>query len=52
MNETFQDLSLPIPSKDHIHMLHANQGTTLKGSCGEVNLNEGWFSWMVGWMKR
>ena len=23
--ETFQDLSLPIPSRDHIHMLH--QGT-------------------------
>jgi hypothetical protein len=23
--ETFQDLSLPIPSRDHVHMLH--QGT-------------------------
>ena len=24
--ETFQDLSLPIPGKDHLHVLHASQG--------------------------
>lgn len=50
--ETFQDLSLPIPSKDHLHVLHANQGAgSHKGTCGEVNLNQGWIAWMFTWMK-
>ncbi|XP_074655920.1 ubiquitin carboxyl-terminal hydrolase 20-like [Tubulanus polymorphus] len=48
--ETFQDLSLPLPSKDHIHLLHATQ-TSGKGSCGEVNLRQGWVTWMWSWMK-
>ena len=52
--ETFQDLSLPIPSKDHLHMIHASHSQSSpshKGTCGEVNLNQGWFAWMFGWMK-
>ncbi|CAH1786040.1 unnamed protein product [Owenia fusiformis] len=52
--ETFQDLSLPIPSKDQLHMIYtqaATHGSMPKvGSCGEVNLNQGWMSWMFGWL--
>lgn len=48
--ETFQDLSLPIPSKDHLHMLHASQSSTSKGgACGEVN--QGWIASMLTWIK-
>ena len=47
--ETFQDLSLPIPTKDHLDMIHASHGT--KGSCGEVNLHQGWLALMLGWLK-
>ncbi|XP_064649642.1 ubiquitin carboxyl-terminal hydrolase 20-like [Lineus longissimus] len=50
--ETFQDVSLPIPTKDHLHMIHASHvNTTMKGTCGEVNLQQGWFAWMYTWMK-
>ncbi|KAG8229849.1 hypothetical protein J437_LFUL009124, partial [Ladona fulva] len=36
--ETFQDLSLPIPSRDHIHMLHQGSLTPQKGvsACTDV----------------
>ncbi|XP_005099115.1 ubiquitin carboxyl-terminal hydrolase 20 [Aplysia californica] len=54
--ETFQDLSLPIPSKDHLHMLHSGHhqvtgGVTPPkgGACGEVH--QGWLAWMYSWMK-
>uniref|UniRef100_A0A8W8LFE3 Ubiquitin carboxyl-terminal hydrolase n=1 Tax=Magallana gigas TaxID=29159 RepID=A0A8W8LFE3_MAGGI len=49
--ETFQDLSLPIPTKDHLHMLHGHNTSTLTkvGACGEAK--QGWFSWMFGWMR-
>ncbi|KAH9512430.1 Ubiquitin carboxyl-terminal hydrolase 20 [Bulinus truncatus] len=53
--ETFQDLSLPIPSKDHLHMLHAGYpagggvAPPKGGTCGEVN--QGWIAWMYSWMK-
>ncbi|XP_046362270.1 ubiquitin carboxyl-terminal hydrolase 20-like isoform X2 [Haliotis rufescens] len=53
--ETFQDLSLPIPSKDHLHVLHSSQavgpgsGVVKGGACGEVN--QGWISMMFNWMK-
>ncbi|CAL1540457.1 unnamed protein product, partial [Lymnaea stagnalis] len=53
--ETFQDLSLPIPSKDHLHMLHAGYlpaGGVVPpkgGTCGEVH--QGWLAWMYSWMK-
>lgn len=48
--ETFQDLSLPIPSKDHLHMLHASQSSNSKGgACGEVN--QGWIASMLTWIK-
>ncbi|KAJ8300272.1 hypothetical protein KUTeg_021791 [Tegillarca granosa] len=47
-----RDLSLPIPSKDHIHMIHSSPqlGPPAKGgSCGEAH--QGWISWMFSWMK-
>lgn len=49
--ETFQDLSLPIPGKDHLNMIHhSTQGLPPKGgSCGEVH--QGWISYMFTWMK-
>uniref|UniRef100_A0A0L8FQP6 ubiquitinyl hydrolase 1 n=1 Tax=Octopus bimaculoides TaxID=37653 RepID=A0A0L8FQP6_OCTBM len=48
--ETFQDLSLPIPSKDHLLMLHANQSSNTKGgACGEVN--QGWVATILMWLK-
>ncbi|KAL3870503.1 hypothetical protein ACJMK2_038558, partial [Sinanodonta woodiana] len=56
-NETFQDLSLPIPSKDHLHMIHSSQhavATTVVvgskgGACSEVH--QTWLTWMLTWMK-
>ncbi|BFZ20469.1 hypothetical protein BsWGS_23508 [Bradybaena similaris] len=53
--ETFQDLSLPIPSKDHLHMLHSGHplaggvNPPKGGTCGEVH--QGWLAWMFSWMK-
>ncbi|OWF52023.1 ubiquitin carboxyl-terminal hydrolase 20-like [Mizuhopecten yessoensis] len=49
--ETFQDLSLPIPGKDHLNMIHhsAQGGPPKGGACGEVH--QGWFSFMFTWMK-
>lgn len=53
--ETFQDLSLPIPSRDHIDMLHQGSLTPQKaGPCSDVvyvtNQN-GWISWFLQWMR-
>ncbi|CAG5125310.1 unnamed protein product, partial [Candidula unifasciata] len=53
--ETFQDLSLPIPSKDHLYMLHSGHplaggvNPPKGGTCGEVH--QGWLAWMFSWMK-
>lgn len=52
--ETFQDLSLPIPSREYLGMLHASQGSPQKGAlstCTDVYNNQGWVNWMFGWMK-
>ncbi|XP_034942998.1 ubiquitin carboxyl-terminal hydrolase 20 [Chelonus insularis] len=47
--ETFQDLSLPIPSRDHIDMLHQGSLTPQKaGPCSDVVYvanQSSWFSW-------
>ncbi|UYV84077.1 USP20, partial [Cordylochernes scorpioides] len=45
--ETFQDLSLPIPSRDHLHMLHSSSSHLQK--CGDVRFNQSWLSSLVGW---
>ncbi|XP_055895796.1 ubiquitin carboxyl-terminal hydrolase 20-like isoform X1 [Biomphalaria glabrata] len=53
--ETFQDLSLPIPNKDHLSMLHAGYPAATGvvppkgGTCAEVH--QGWLSWIYSWMK-
>ncbi|XP_074110469.1 ubiquitin specific protease 20/33 [Cotesia typhae] len=53
--ETFQDLSLPIPSRDHIDMLHQGSLTPQKaGPCSDVvyvTNQSGWISWLVQWMR-
>lgn len=59
--ETFQDLSLPIPSKDYLQVLHSGHpaatqgGGTISGprggACGDQLGNQGWLTWMFSWMK-
>ncbi|KAJ8870435.1 hypothetical protein PR048_029457 [Dryococelus australis] len=53
--ETFQDLSLPIPSRDHIHMLHQGSLTPSKGglsACSDVYPgDQGWVSWLWEWIR-
>ncbi|GAB6024605.1 hypothetical protein CHUAL_009750 [Chamberlinius hualienensis] len=53
--ETFQDLSLPIPNREYLTVLHATQTSVQKvatlSTCTDVYSNQGWFSWMFGWMK-
>ncbi|XP_058801569.1 ubiquitin carboxyl-terminal hydrolase 33 isoform X2 [Phymastichus coffea] len=56
--ETFQDLSLPIPSRDHIDMLHQGSLTPQKaGPCSDVvyvTNQSGWFAWfgsMFQWVR-
>ncbi|XP_054290322.1 ubiquitin carboxyl-terminal hydrolase 20-like isoform X1 [Macrosteles quadrilineatus] len=47
--ETFQDLSLPIPSKDHLTMLH--QGSVNIAKCAELySTDQGWLSWLWEWV--
>ncbi|KFM63704.1 Ubiquitin carboxyl-terminal hydrolase 20, partial [Stegodyphus mimosarum] len=61
--ETFQDLSLPIPAKDHVQLIHASQGSLPKngipknsnlknsnGTCTDVYNRQGWFSSLFGWI--
>ncbi|CAG9762211.1 unnamed protein product [Ceutorhynchus assimilis] len=50
--ETFQDLSLPIPSRDHLIVLHGR--TVLpNASCSDVLLpvQDGWISWFLAWIR-
>lgn len=53
--ETFQDLSLPIPSRDHIDMLHQGSLTPQKaGPCSDVvyvTNQANWISWLWQWMR-
>lgn len=53
--ETFQDLSLPIPSRDHLAVLHAAQGSGATGVPGAhlrgaLEPQQGWLSWILGRM--
>ncbi|KAH6943838.1 hypothetical protein HPB50_000155 [Hyalomma asiaticum] len=53
--ETFQDLSLPIPSRDHLAVLHAAQGSGNTGVPGAhlrgaLEPQQGWLSWILGRM--
>ncbi|EFA07675.2 ubiquitin carboxyl-terminal hydrolase 20 [Tribolium castaneum] len=50
--ETFQDLSLPIPSRDHLVVLHGRTtGPTATCSEAVIPMNEGWISWILAWLK-
>ncbi|GFX97479.1 ubiquitin carboxyl-terminal hydrolase 20 [Trichonephila clavipes] len=50
--ETFQDLSLPIPNKDHLHIIRASQESHQKsgGTCTDVYNHRRWFSAVFGWV--
>lgn len=50
--ETFQDLSLPIPSRDHLVLLHGRP-TSPTSTCSEAVLpvQDGWISWIVAWLR-
>lgn len=60
--ETFQDLSLPIPTKDHLQVLHSGHPLTVPvggamvgprgGTCGDQLGSQSWLSRMFSWMKR
>nr|CAD7441197.1 unnamed protein product [Timema bartmani] len=53
--ETFQDLSLPIPSRDHVHMLHQGSLTPQKmglSACSDVYTgDQGWVTWLWEWIR-
>lgn len=50
--ETFQDLSLPIPSRDHLVMLHGRSNAP-GVTCTEAVLpsQDGWISWIFSWLR-
>lgn len=49
--ETFQDLSLPIPSRDHIDMLHHGSLTPQKvGPCSDVVYATNPSGWPISWL--
>lgn len=64
--ETFQDLSLPIPGKDHLAVIHHNHGITAQTipppppqmpigiTCSDAvyrATQEGWIWWLWNWFK-
>lgn len=64
--ETFQDLSLPIPGKDHLAVLHQSQSNynlpsvslsppPTQPSCSDAvyqnQAQDGWFYWLLQWMR-
>lgn len=51
--ETFQDLSLPIPSRDHLLVLHGHNVDNSLATCSEVVLPEqdGWIAWIISWLR-
>uniref|UniRef100_A0A1Y1NCH8 Ubiquitin carboxyl-terminal hydrolase n=1 Tax=Photinus pyralis TaxID=7054 RepID=A0A1Y1NCH8_PHOPY len=51
--ETFQDLSLPIPSRDHLLVLHGHNVDSGLATCSEVVLPEqdGWIAWIISWLR-
>ncbi|XP_074029590.1 ubiquitin specific protease 20/33 [Leptinotarsa decemlineata] len=51
--ETFQDLSLPIPSKDHLVLLHGRSSGGQEAACSDalIQTQDGWISWILAWFK-
>ncbi|XP_050312618.1 ubiquitin carboxyl-terminal hydrolase 20 isoform X2 [Anthonomus grandis grandis] len=50
--ETFQDLSLPIPSRDHLVVLHGRAALP-NATCSDVlvPIQDGWISWIIAWLR-
>jgi len=49
--ETFQDLSLPIPNRDHLTMLHQGSVNTSPAKCAHLySYEQGWLSWIWDWV--
>ncbi|XP_075228008.1 ubiquitin specific protease 20/33 isoform X3 [Lycorma delicatula] len=49
--ETFQDLSLPIPSRDHLNMLHQGSVNSTLAKCTELySTDQGWLNWLWEWL--
>ncbi|XP_030753353.1 ubiquitin carboxyl-terminal hydrolase 20 isoform X2 [Sitophilus oryzae] len=51
--ETFQDLSLPIPSKDHLVLLHG-RASVPSATCTDAvaaPAQDGWLSWLLAWLR-
>ncbi|XP_068146799.1 LOW QUALITY PROTEIN: ubiquitin carboxyl-terminal hydrolase 20 [Drosophila tropicalis] len=48
--ETFQDLSLPIPTRDFLNVLHQTHSLSVQ-SLNATDANEGWISWMLGLLR-
>ncbi|CAG9834253.1 unnamed protein product [Diabrotica balteata] len=54
--ETFQDLSLPIPSRDHLVVLHgrtSSQPISTGATCSEalMPVQDGWMTWILAWLR-
>lgn len=58
--EVFQDLSLPIPSRDHLNRLHhgpsyadlASSSTSLNSlASSQQSQQQGWMDWILGWVR-
>ncbi|KAJ8963471.1 hypothetical protein NQ318_018954 [Aromia moschata] len=50
--ETFQDLSLPIPSRDHLVVLHGRSAAP-GATCSDavMPVQDGWVSWVLAWLR-
>ncbi|KAF6206640.1 hypothetical protein GE061_017876 [Apolygus lucorum] len=47
--ETFQDLSLPIPNRDHLNILHQNNVPGPPKCTHLYSREQGWYSWLWDW---
>ncbi|XP_037071271.1 ubiquitin carboxyl-terminal hydrolase 33-like [Pollicipes pollicipes] len=49
--ETFQDLSLPIPSREHLAVLHTQAASAGRpAACAQLYSQQGWAPWLWSWI--
>ncbi|XP_043229020.1 ubiquitin carboxyl-terminal hydrolase 20-like [Amphibalanus amphitrite] len=48
--ETFQDLSLAIPSREHLSVLHAQPAGGRGAACVQLNARQAWGPWLWSWL--
>lgn len=48
--ETFQDLSLPIPNRDHLNILHQGNVSGPPKCSHLYTIEQGWFAWLWDWV--